>query len=161
MAVKPDWINPDAVRLLLGGLIGKQVPARSGMPLYATPRTPLAIAEYLTDDDQLGGVVYCDLPLAASLGAALSLLPPNTANDAIKANQLPPMLQENCYEVMNVAARLFNSPIRPHVRLVRMFWNQQSVPIPLSQAVRLLPARLDVALVVPGYAQGTISILAA
>lgn len=157
----PDWINPDAIRLLVGGLIGKQVPARVATPVGPSPATPMAIAVYVTDRNELGGLVFCDVPLAASLGAALILLPPNATQDAVKANKVPDNLAENCREVLNVGARWFNAPLRPHVRLADVAWNQVAMPPKLAAYAQAANNRLDVALQIPGYQQGTISILAA
>jgi hypothetical protein len=155
----PNWLNPDAVRLLVGGLVGKQIPARPGTAITPSPRTPMAIAEYVTDDGSLGGLVICDLALAASLGAALILLPPNSASDAVRANKLPEQLAENFQEVLNVASRWFNAPLRPHVKLGTVHWNQGGLPARPAEYLKRVNTRLDVSLAVPGYATGTLSIL--
>lgn len=161
MSTTPDWINPDAIRLLVGGLIGKQVPAKIGQPLVASPTSPLAVAEYMTNQNEIGGLVFCDVPLAASLGAALILLPPNAANDAVKANKIPEQLAENCREVLNVGARWFNAPLRPHVRLTEVYWNQAGIPVKVAEYAKRANARLDVMLAIPNYPVGTLSLLVA
>lgn len=157
----PDWINPDAVRLLVGGLIGKQVPARLGPPLTPSPETPMAIAVYVTDKNEIGGLVYCDVPLAASIGASFILLPPGATADAVKGNKVPENLAENCREVLNVAARWFNAPPRPHVRLADVAWNQTAMPPELASYAQAANTRIDVSLAIPGYPVGTLTILAA
>ena len=156
-----EWINPDAVRLLLGSLMGRQIQARPGAPITPSSRTPAAVAEYVNDRGELGGLLFCDLPLAASLGAALSLLPANTVTDAIRANKLPEALAENCREVLNVGARWFNAPTRQHVRFNNAFWNQVGLSAKVGEYARRAHTRLDVVVTVPGYQGGSLSILLA
>lgn len=161
MTHPPDWINADAVRLLVGGMLGKQVAAKAGTAVAPSPRTVLAVAEYKTDADAVGGLVLCDLPLAASLGAALILMPANVANDAVKVNKLPENLADNAREIFNVGARWFNAPLRPHVRLSAVYWNQAAMPPAVAEFARKATGRLDVNLAIPGYTPGNLSVLVA
>ena len=49
-------------------------------------------------------------------------------DDAIDEQDLYPLLRDNCYEVLNVLAAVFNVAGAPHVRLYEMYGPNGSVP---------------------------------
>ena len=75
------------------------------------------IALYRTDEGHLEGTCHLDIPLAAGVGSALSLLSPHLAMEAAKSSDFSPALVENSHEVLNVLAALKNGPGVPHVAL--------------------------------------------
>src|SRR3546814_7319002 len=72
---------------------------------------------YVDDSLQLAALVVCDLPMSAHAGAAIGLVPPDQALAAIADGALTDALAENLYEVLNIAAAMFNVDGAPHVRL--------------------------------------------
>jgi hypothetical protein len=87
---------------LLSGLVMREVRVKS---VEGLPGKPAAVALYRTDVPLQEVAVVCELGLAASLAAALSVVPPGAVKDAVAAGQLEPSLQDNLAEVMNVLSR--------------------------------------------------------
>ncbi|UMG92956.1 hypothetical protein [Nocardioides sp. TF02-7] len=114
---------------------------------------------YVDDGARTCAVVACDLALSAYAGAALALVPPGAAAEAVADGKLPDPLAENLYEVLNVAASAFNVPGAEHLRLHAL----HPAGPPLDPAVRLqtltLGRREDLAVDVAGYGSGALSIV--
>lgn len=66
-----------------------------------------AAGNYYGGDGATLAWMAADLPLAAHMGAALSLVPADAAQDCVKAGALDGTLRENFAEVLNVSACLF------------------------------------------------------
>ena len=63
-----------------------------------------------TFNDDLGTcrfAVVCELSLANSLGASLTMIPPGGAEDATEAGEVPENIAENLHEVMNICSSIF------------------------------------------------------
>ena len=75
------------------------------------------VAHFVDDGDQLVGLCYASLPLSAGLGAALSLIPPDAAEDMVKESALTPVASDNLYEVMNMLSSLYMNDASDHLRL--------------------------------------------
>ncbi len=75
---------------------------------------------YRNDAGMLEATCHLDVPLAAGMGSALSLLSPHLASEAAKTAEFSPSLTENIHEVLNVLAALKNGAGLPHVALRQM-----------------------------------------
>src|SRR5512139_998524 len=84
-----------AVRDLLADLLGREVAVEPGIPLEAAAHASAAYAVYVDERLQVVALVVIDLPLAASIGAAIGLIPAPRAEEAVAAGQLGPDLREN------------------------------------------------------------------
>ena len=100
-----------------------------------------------------------DLPGAARLGGALGMLPRGGVDDAIGEDSLPAMLKENCYEVLNVLASVFNVTDAPHVRLYQMFGPGEAPPSDVQALGATLGSRDDLTMSIDGYGPGLLSIV--
>ena len=76
---------------------------------------------FRTDEGALEASCHLDLPLAAGLGCALSLLSPHAAKEAVESANFSPELLENIHEIFNVIGGLKNGPGQPHVVLAGVF----------------------------------------
>jgi|SRR5579871_322884 len=104
------------LKVLLEGLLARSVTVRK--PLAKAPPAPVSVhGSYRGDDGKIRAFCVCDLPLAASAGAALGLFPLGSANEAIAARELPEALLENFREVLNVCSRLVNYVSDDHLVL--------------------------------------------
>ena len=73
-----------------------------------------------TFNDDLGNcrfAVVCELSLANSLGASLTMIPPGGADDATKAGEVPANIAENLHEVMNICSSIFANQRRERITL--------------------------------------------
>ena len=149
-----------AVRDLLGDLTGKDIQIAGGAdPVGVGGDSGSVVGLYVDAELQSRAVIAFDLPFAAYSGAALGLVPPGGAQDAVEAGELPEALVENCSEVLNIMASLFNLPKAPHLRLYATF----SGPEPLRPDVRGFAVRAaprdDIGIEIARYGAGRMSVV--
>jgi hypothetical protein len=146
-----------AVRNVIEGLVGRDVDISDGVPV--PPKTTNVVAAYVGDKLALQAVCVVDIEAAARLGGALAMVPKGGVEDAIGERDLPHTLRDNCYEVLNVLASVFNVPGAPHVRLYEMYGPNQGVPGDVAAIAGLAGSRMDIGLTVSGYGTGLMSIV--
>jgi hypothetical protein len=146
-----------AVRNSISDLIGRDVDLKDGVPPAA--RTTNVVAVYVTDRLATSALVIADLECAARVGGALGMVPRIAVDEAIAARDLTPTLHDNCYEVLNVLASVFNVPHAPHVRLYEMYGPKEVLPGDVAALGAVTGSRMDVALQIAGYGAGTLSIV--
>jgi len=74
-------------------------------------------AEFTNRQDEVVAYCLCDLPLAAGLGAALSMVPPAAAEDMVEEGALSEMATANLHEVMNIFSALYMDDSTAHLKL--------------------------------------------
>jgi hypothetical protein len=147
------------VRDMLTGLVGRDVSVSPGAPVTPTADAPVSVAVYVDPHMAINALCVMDLGASAYTGAALALLPPGGAQDAVEEDrELTPMLVEALHEVVNVLASLFNVPGAPHSRLHRLHAPGEDLPGDVEGMLANFN-RLDLAVDVPGYGKGAISLV--
>ncbi len=150
---------PKDVRDMLTGLVGKPVAVAPGGPVTPTPQKPVSVAVYVDPHMAVNALCVMDLGASAYTGAALALLPPGGAQDAVEEDgELTGMMVEALHEVVNVLSALFNVPGAPHSKLHRLYAPGEDLP---GDVQGMLAAfnRLDLAIEVPGYGKGALSLV--
>ncbi len=144
------------VRDLLEGLLGKDTDFSDGLRVTAPGGL---VGLYV--DDQLGlrAIVAFDIAMAAYTGAAIGLMPPGGAQDAVDDGELFPVMRDNAAEVLNVMAALFNVGGAPHLRLYAHYARGEEVPADVPARLGALGMRADWAVAVKGYGTGQLSII--
>jgi hypothetical protein len=149
--------NRHSVRNTIQDLIGRDVDLSDGLPVEN--KSTNVVAVYVTDKLATSAVAVVDLECAARLGGSLGMVPRMVVDEAIKARELPTTLEENCYEVLNVLAAVFNLPNAPHVRLYHMYAPNTALPSDIAALGAMLGSRMDVELKIAGYGTGLMSIV--
>jgi hypothetical protein len=145
------------VRDMLSGLVGKEVTVSPGAPVTPEPNRPVTVAIYTAPDMSVNALCLMDLGASAYTAAALALLPPGGAQDAVEEDkELSPMLLEALHEVVNVLSALFNTPGAPHSKLNKLVPDGDDVPGDIAGMLAGFN-RLDLAIEVPGYGKGNVS----
>lgn len=98
-----------------------------------------------------------DLPLAAHLAAALSLVPADAADDRVRAGALDDTLRENFAEVLNVGARLIVRDDAGRLTLLQTAFGEPAVAALLPPATARL-RRAVFKVEVDGYAEGLLGL---
>ncbi|MCZ2837896.1 hypothetical protein [Modestobacter sp. VKM Ac-2985] len=150
--------NPKDVRDLLEGLFGKDVSVSPGDPVSLNDKP--AVAVYVDPTMATTALCLVDIRLAAWLAGALALLPKGGLEDAIDEGELSDMHLEVVYEVVNVAAALFNGGGVNHSKLHKLHAPGESIPgdiAGLAAAFNRIDLKVDVA----GYGSGNMSIVMA
>lgn len=146
-----------AVRTLVEGLVGRDVELIDSDPVPNRPTNVVAV--YVTDQLTMSVVAVTTIEGAARLGGALGMLPKAGIEDAIDEKDLSGTIGENCYEVLNVLAAVFNEPGAPHVRLYSMYKPDDALPGDVASMVTLAGSRLDLILEIAGYGDVPLSIV--
>ena len=147
------------VRDMLSSLVGKEVSVSPGAPVTPEPNRPVTVAIFTAPDMSVNALCVMDLGASAYTAAALALLPPGGAQDAVEEDkELSPMLLEALHEVVNVLSALFNTPGAPHSKLNRLVADGEDIPGDIAGMLANFN-RLDLALEVPGYGKGALSLV--
>ena len=147
------------VRDMISGLVGKEVAVSPGAPVTPEPDRPVTVAIYTAPDMSVNALCVMDLGASAYTAAALALLPPGGAQDAVEEDkELSPMLLEALHEVVNVLSALFNTPGAPHSKLDKLVPDGEEVPGDIAGMLAGFN-RIDLALEVPGYGKGGLSLV--
>jgi hypothetical protein len=144
----------------LGGLIGRATPSKKIKVDWVREKGWLSFSEFRYPSGELGALFVADLPFCCWSGAALALLPPGLAQDAIKAGKLDQALQENFAEVANVLTATFRE-FGERVVLGQVHYGKATS---LGDEVRPLVGsarRLDLEVTVNGYGAGRCGLLLA
>ena len=149
---------PKDVRDLLEGLLGKDVTVSPGDPVSLNDGAALAV--YVDPQMSTNAICLVDVPLAAWFAGALALLPKGGLEDAIEDGELSDMHLEVVYEVVNVAAALFNGGGVTHSKLYKLYAPGEAVPADLA-ALAAGFNRIDLGVDVAGYGKGALSIVIA
>lgn len=151
--------GPFEVRELLEDLLGRQVTVETSAPLAPGPRRPATFGVYVDDTLLIRAMICLDLPLSAYAGAAIGLVPPKVAEEAVALQQLTPLLTENLGEVLNIAVTLFNQDNSDHLRLHAVYPAGSPPPGDVHGAALTLGRRTDLSVSVAGYGSGALSLV--
>lgn len=150
---------PKQIRDLLAELLDREVTLSPSTPLAPTPKNPCTIGVYVDDLLQVTSLIVFDLGLSAHAGAAIGLVPVGGAEAAIEEGILNDTLRDNLYEVLNIAASLFNVEGATHVRLYDVHHAGVAVPPDVLARSLTLGRREDLAVDVAGYGSGRLSVV--
>jgi hypothetical protein len=145
---------PADLEKLLAGLLMRAVKVAKA-PAAEPATGPLAVALFRTDDPVLEVAVVCDVTLAASMAAALSVIPAAAVKECVAAGGLDDSLRENFAEVMNVVARFVSGAGR-RFALEKVACAPESAP-ELVEAANGSDERRDLTAEIAGYAGGRIA----
>jgi len=117
------------------------------------------VAVYVDPHMAINALCVMDLGAAAYTGAALALLPPGGAQDAVEEDgELTSLLVEALHEVVNVLSALFNTPGAPHSKLHKLYAPGDELPGDIAGMLANFN-RIDLAIEVPGYGKGALSLV--
>ena len=146
------------VRKFFEDLLGREVTVSPGNPIEQVDLPTAVIAVFTDAGQQLYAVLGMQLTLAAHAGAALGLLPPGAAEDAIDEKKLTPALAENVFELCNVLTSLLNVERAPYVKLYQVIFPGMSRPADAVAHLMALGRRLDMTVDVSRYGKGKFSL---
>jgi hypothetical protein len=142
------------IKDVIDGLLGKDVDTSPADPLTSTDAAGGVLAVYVDDSNTMRAVVGWDLPAAVRVGAALGLVPPAGANDAVEEKFVPQNVLENLGEVSNVLASVFQVGSNPHLRLYESYCPVAAAPDDATELMFRIGMRIDLRLDVPNYGTG-------
>ena len=151
--------NPKDVRDLFESLFGKDVTVSPGDPVSLNDDKS-AVAVYVDPTMATTALCLVDIRLAAWLAGALALLPRGGLEDAIDEGELSAGHLEAVYEVVNIAASMFNGEGVNHSKLYKLYAPGESLPADIA-GLGAAFNRIDLVVDVEGYGKGNLSIVMA
>lgn len=151
--------QPKQVRELLADLLGREVTLTPAPPFAPGPDTPASVAVYVDDQLRISALIVCDLTLSAHAGAAIGLVPVGGSTAAIEDGKLTDVLGENLYEVLNIAASMFNVAGADHLRLHALHPAGPPLDPQLRISTLTLGRREDLSVDIAGYGSGALSVV--
>lgn len=148
----------EGIQFILRGLFDKPVKVQATGKYEPAMAKPSILVVYADNTDKTAGVIVCSLLVAARLGAALSLIPDRTAEEAVKKGYLDESLLDNFREVMNICSSLFSDHHGTRVHLKAVTGKLTAIPAEYKALVASATARSDMTVEVPGYAAGPMSV---
>ena len=115
-----NYQKPEEKKLteMLSMILGVDAVAKIATAL-AGP-APEYVAIYVNREDEVVATCSCALPTVASLGSALSMIPPGGAKGMVEDNEVSKMATENFYEVMNIFSSLLMNDKSAHLKLAEV-----------------------------------------
>jgi hypothetical protein len=142
----------------VSGILGKPTEIKAAAAPYdPKPDDPFILAVYIDDAGKPSAIGLCDVPIGASMGACLTMIPAGVAKDDIKAKKLSEALLDNLKEVFNISASLFNLPGAPHLRLGPVHVAPPALPADIAAMLAQNKVRVDFQCTVPVYGGGLFS----
>lgn len=149
-----------SIRDLLADLVGHDVTIKASNPQMLAAERPAFAAVYRRDDGTPAAVCICDADTALATGAAIGMMPLEDAEEEVGADgTLEGDLLEFFREVVNVLAKLLNSPSTPHVVLAEILQVPGKVPQDMAQLVQSPLERVDLRIDVDGYRPGVATLV--
>jgi hypothetical protein len=146
-----------ATSQLLAGLINKPVQAHFGEGKALEKQAGgCFIGVYDDGKGNTEAAWFSDMPLSASLGAALTLLPKNMAQAAVTEKKLSQEMLDNLREVVNVSASVFTEK---RVRLVKLYGPLEKVPPEVTAFAQGKVKRQEMTIDVGSYFLGNLVLL--
>lgn len=147
-------------RDLLRDLLARPVTVRPGALQQLDEARPSYLAAYRLDDGEVAALVVADLSLSIAAGAAIGALPPKESRAAAEeARRLEGDLVDFFHEVVNVAAKLFNSPSTTHVTIRDFGPVPGDVAVDIASLATEPRTRHDWLVGVDGYGEGALTLL--
>jgi len=150
---------PDAskVRSMLG-ILFEGLDVRRGRSFEVEPAAHCWVGLYVADDGAPVAACIADRALAAKASAALSMLPPGLARDAVVLGSLTEGMVENLHEVLNICSRLLMNEGCAHLKL-KGIYPSDALPRAAASLLAAQKARIDFELDFPKYGPGTLAVV--
>lgn len=158
VAHHPVPIQED-IRDLLGDLLGCGIAVDKTTPLVLGEDGPGVVASYVTAEGDVGALCALDASCVVLVAAALVMVPATVAKEQVAAGVLDEHHLEVTHEVVNVMARLLNTPRTPHLRLDALHRVPGELPDQVSALLRAPEFRRDFVATIEGYGEGRVGIL--
>lgn len=149
-----------SMRDLLRDLVGAGVNVRPGTAQELHDERPAYLAGYRFDDDEVAALIVLDGSLSLAIAGALGAMSfePAELQESLEQG-LEGDLLEFLHEVVNISAKLLNSPTTPHVKLKELHRVPGEVPGDLAGVATQPRRREDWHVQVEGYGDGKLTLL--
>ena len=152
---------PDAPKIVdLLGLLFDGLDVKAGGTFDQTPAGGAWFGVFIADSGTPAALCGADANLAATFGAAFSMLPVGACKEAAKARELTGVMIDNVREIMNICSRLVMDATSPHLRLDQVY-PAKSLPAPATALLGAPNGRREFQVQLPKYGGGVLTFLSA
>ncbi|HLW22962.1 MAG TPA: hypothetical protein VKT22_01230 [Steroidobacteraceae bacterium] len=150
---------PDVAKVKqLLGMLFDGLDAKPGGAFDRTPAGGAWFGVFISDSGTPVAMCGADVNLAASLGAAFSMLPAAAAKDAAKSRELTAVMIDNLREIMNICTRLVMSDTSPHLKLEQIY-PAKALPAPAATLLGASNGCREFQIQMPKYGGGILSLV--
>jgi hypothetical protein len=150
---------PDAPKIVqLLGLLFDGIDVKPGGAFDQSPGGGAWFGVFIADSGEPVALCGADANLAATFGAAFSMLPVAVAKDAAKTRNLTEVMIENMREIMNICTRLVMDNTSPHLKLEQLYPGK-SLPATAAALLAKPVSRREFQIQLPKYGGGVLSFL--
>ncbi len=150
-------ITTEQLTSVLDGLFGCEKTTSQMEPAVAIDG-PKVFATYKDNEGQLRFAITCDLKLANSLGAALTMIPPGAAEDASATGEVPKNIGDNLYEVLNICSSVFAECEHHRIAVDQVILPGQSCTNELTEKIESAECILQIEYELQRYQSGKMSL---
>jgi hypothetical protein len=148
---------PDGPKIIdLLGLLFDGLEVKAGGSFDQTPAGGAWFGVFVTDSGNPAALCGADANLAATFGAAFSMLPVGVAKDAAKTRELTSVMIDNLREIMNICSRLVMDAASPHLKLDQVY-PAKSLPAPAAALLGASSGRREYQVQLPKYGGGVLA----
>lgn len=140
------------------GMLFDGLDVKPGGTFDQTPGGGAWFGVFVGDGGTAVALCGADVNLAASLGAALSMLPPGAAKDAAKSRELTGTMTDNLREIMNICTRLVMNDTSPHLKLQQIY-SVKSLPAPSAAILGAPQGRIEFQVQLAKYGGGVLTLV--
>jgi hypothetical protein len=140
------------------GLLFDGLDVKPGGTFDQTPAGGAWLGVFIADSGVPVALCGADVNLAASFGAAFSMLPVATVKEAAKSRELTGVMIENLREIMNICTRLVMDATSPHLRLEQVY-PTKSLPAPAAALLGAPQGRREFQIQLPKYGGGVLTLI--
>ncbi len=149
----------DAIRQLLGDMLGRELQVAAGPALTIEPQPVGVAADYSTDEGALAAMCVADVRLSNVLGAALTMVASSSVDAAVQRGVVDEANYNNLTEVVKAMERLFQHDDCAPVRWRGVHLLPGDVPTDDTEMLAKPSARRDYTVTVDEYGAGTLAVL--
>ena len=150
---------PDGPKIIdLLGLLFDGLDVKAGGTFDQPPAGGAWFGVFVADSGTPVALCGADANLAATFGAAFSLLPVGVAKEAAKARELTQVMIDNMREIMNICSRLVMDATSPHLKLDQIY-PVKSLPAPAAALLGAPKGRKEFQVQMPKYGGGVLTFL--
>lgn len=150
---------PDGTKIMqILGLLFDGMEVKAGGVFDGTPAGGAWFGVFVADGGQPVALCGADVNLAASFGAAFSMLPPSAAKEAAKLRELTTVMIENVREIMNICTRLVMDASSAHLKLDQVY-PVKSLPETAAALLGSPKGRREFQVQLPKYGGGVLTLL--
>jgi hypothetical protein len=150
---------PDGAKIVqILGLLFDGLEVKPGGTFDQTPAGGAWFGVFAADSGAPVALCGADVNLAASFGAALSMLPVALVKEAAKSRELSPVMIENVREIMNICSRLVLDSTSLHLKLDQVY-PSKSLPAAAAAILSAPQGRREFQIQLPKYGGGVLTLV--